>query len=93
MIMHSSGKGHIDGPDRRKSNAALISIISNLALVILKFITGTAIGSVSIVSEAVHSSVDLLAAIIAFFPLRHPASQLMRITHSGMERSKIYREL
>jgi len=88
MIMHSSGKGHIDGPDRRKSNAALISIISNLALVILKFITGTAIGSVSIVSEAVHSSVDLLAAIIAFFSVKtsgKPADEDHPFGHGKVE--------
>jgi len=41
---HSSSKGHIEGPDRQKSNAALFSIISNSALVILKFILVSFIG-------------------------------------------------
>jgi len=68
--MFIDNRSEKSSPDRKKSNAALLSIASNLALVILKFITGTAIGSVSIVSEAIHSSVDLLAAIIAFFSVK-----------------------
>ncbi|MDD1761604.1 MAG: cation diffusion facilitator family transporter, partial [Methanothrix sp.] len=71
-----------------KSNAALLSIISNLILVILKFITGTAIGSVSIISEAIHSSVDLLAAIIAFFSVKtsgKPADEDHPFGHGKVE--------
>ena len=54
--------------DRRKSNAALLSVASNTLLIILKLLVGMWIGSVSIISEAAHSSVDLLAAIIAIRP-------------------------
>jgi len=39
----------------------------------MKFIVGTAIGSVSIISEAIHSSMDLIAALIAFFSVRKSA--------------------
>jgi cation diffusion facilitator family transporter len=80
--------GNADSPDRRKTNAALLSITSNLMLVILKFITGAAIGSVSIVSEAVHSSVDLLAAIIAFFSVKtsgKPADEDHPFGHGKVE--------
>lgn len=56
--------------DRRKSEAALISVISNAVLVVLKLAVGAAIGSVSIISEAVHSGVDLLAAMIAMFAVK-----------------------
>lgn len=53
-----------------KSKTAFISICSNTALVILKIIVGYATSSISIISEAVHSFLDLIAAIIAFFSVR-----------------------
>ncbi|MDD5484174.1 MAG: cation diffusion facilitator family transporter [Kiritimatiellae bacterium] len=53
-------------PHRQKVNAALLSIGSNTFLVALKTIAGAMIGSVAIVSEAIHSGMDLLAAAIAF---------------------------
>jgi len=59
--------------DRLKQNTARLSIISNTCLVLMKFIVGFAIGSVSIISEAIHSSMDLIAAVIAFFSVRMSA--------------------
>lgn len=56
--------------DTRKARVALLSIASNTTLVVLKLIVGTAIGSVSVISEAIHSAVDLVAAIIAFVAVR-----------------------
>jgi cation diffusion facilitator family transporter len=53
-----------------KVKVARLSIISNSLLVILKLIAGIISGSVSIVSEAIHSSMDLVAALIAFFSVR-----------------------
>jgi len=57
-------------PQRRKIKAALISVISNTILMVMKLIVGLMIGSVSIMSEAIHSGVDLLAAIIATFSVK-----------------------
>jgi cation diffusion facilitator family transporter len=59
--------------DRLKVKTAHLSVISNTGLVILKFTVGFAIGSVSIISEAIHSSMDLLAAVIAFFSVKKSA--------------------
>ncbi len=59
--------------DRLKEKTARLSIISNTGLVILKFVVGMAIGSVSIISEAIHSMMDLVAAVIAFFAVRKSA--------------------
>jgi cation diffusion facilitator family transporter len=56
--------------NKRKSNVAMLSVISNSSLVILKLAVGLMIGSVSVISEAIHSGVDLLAAIIALFAVR-----------------------
>ena len=53
-----------------KTAAARISVISNTSLVIIKFVAGFLSGSVSVISEAIHSMMDLLAAIIAFFSVK-----------------------
>jgi cation diffusion facilitator family transporter len=53
-----------------KVNIARLSIFSNTLLIILKLIVGLISGSVSIISEAIHSSMDLMAAVIAFFAVR-----------------------
>lgn len=50
-----------------KKQATLVSIISNSCLIVLKFIAGLLSGSISIISEAIHSSTDLLASFIAYF--------------------------
>ncbi|MBK7028755.1 MAG: cation transporter [Bacteroidales bacterium] len=55
---------------KRKSNVAILSVISNSTLVVLKLVVGILIGSVSVISEAIHSGVDLIAALIAFFAVR-----------------------
>ncbi|MGC8823742.1 MAG: cation diffusion facilitator family transporter [Bacteroidales bacterium] len=54
----------------QKVRAARLSIFSNLALIVLKVVAGLVSGSVSILSEAIHSGIDLLASFIAFFSLR-----------------------
>ena len=59
-----------DSIDKRKSSVALLSVASNTILVLLKLTVGIIIGSVSVISEAIHSSVDLLAALIALFAVR-----------------------
>jgi cation diffusion facilitator family transporter len=50
-----------------KVKVARLSIVSNTFLIILKVIAGLISGSVSIISEAIHSLMDLIAALIAFF--------------------------
>ena len=59
--------------DQLKQNTARLSVLSNTSLVLMKFVVGFAIGSVSIISEAIHSSMDLIAAVIAFFSVRKSA--------------------
>ena len=60
-------------PDAIKEKTARLSVISNTGLVCLKLVVGFSIGSVSIISEAIHSSVDLLAAVIALISVRKSA--------------------
>lgn len=54
----------------RKKNAALLSVASNSLLIVMKLVAGSLSGSVSIISEAIHSMMDLVAAVIAFFAVR-----------------------
>src|SRR5512136_12039 len=56
--------------DQRKRRVALLSVISNTTLVVLKLAVGLAISSVSVISEAIHSGVDLIAAAIAYYSVR-----------------------
>jgi cation diffusion facilitator family transporter len=53
-----------------KTNIARLSVASNSLLIVMKLTVGIISGSVSIISEAIHSSMDLLAAIIAFFAVK-----------------------
>ena len=53
-----------------KKKTAKLSVISNSLLIILKLSVGIITNSVSIISEAIHSSIDLVAAVIAFFSVR-----------------------
>jgi cation diffusion facilitator family transporter len=55
---------------QRKERVAILSVASNSSLVLFKVIVGVVIGSVSIISEAIHSGMDLLAAIIAMFSVK-----------------------
>lgn len=50
-----------------KTRAALISVFSNSILIILKVCAGILSGSVSIISEAIHSGMDLIASFLALF--------------------------
>ena len=53
-----------------KVSIARLSIASNTLLILMKMAVGLISGSVSILSEAIHSSMDLVAAIIAFLSVR-----------------------
>ena len=85
-----SGSRDIHSLDRLKQKTARLSVISNTGLVVMKFIVGFAVGSVSIISEAIHSSMDLLAAIIAFFSVRKSAEPPMPAIYSGTASLRIF---
>lgn len=54
----------------KKQEAAIFSVISNFILIILKLTIGIYINSVSVISEGIHSSIDLLASVISFFSIK-----------------------
>jgi cation diffusion facilitator family transporter len=55
---------------RTKSGAAALSIASNSVLIAIKLAAGAITGSIAIVTEAVHSLIDLIASVIAFVSVR-----------------------
>lgn len=71
-----------------KTRTARLSVISNSLLIVLKVAVGVITGSVSILSEAIHSSIDLVAAIIAFFAVKvsgNPADDRHPFGHGKVE--------
>src|SRR5512140_2218863 len=73
---------------RRKNAVATLSVVSNATLVVLKLVVGLFIGSVSVISEAIHSGVDLVAAVIALVAVRQaarPADDQHRFGHGKIE--------
>ncbi len=55
---------------RTKSGAAALSIASNAILIAIKLAAGAITGSIAIITEAVHSFIDLVASVIAFVSVR-----------------------
>jgi cation diffusion facilitator family transporter len=77
-----------EDPGRGRSRAAAVSIVSNTTLIALKVIAGVLTGSVAVLTEALHSSIDLLASLIAFFSVRRaeqPADASHRYGHEKFE--------
>ena len=72
----------------KKTKAAAISIASNTALILLKIVAGLVTGSVSLIAEAIHSIMDLIAAIVAFFSVKvsdQPADRKHQFGHGKAE--------
>jgi cation diffusion facilitator family transporter len=73
---------------RARSRAASVSIVSNTLLIVLKIVAGVLTGSVAILTEAMHSAIDLLASCIAWFSVRRaeePADAQHRYGHEKFE--------
>ena len=65
-----------------RRGAATLSVLSNILLTLLKLLAATLTHSVGLLSEAVHSGVDLVAAGVAFFAVRKadsPADSAIRV--------------
>lgn len=58
----------VEGPT--KFGVARLSIVSNSVLIALKVAAGAITGSIAIITEAVHSSIDLIASVVAYLSLR-----------------------
>jgi cation diffusion facilitator family transporter len=71
-----------------RAPVALLSIVSNTGLILLKLVAGAVTGSVAILTEAIHSAIDLIASIVAYFSVRQaetPADASHRYGHEKFE--------
>ena len=71
-----------------KSRVAAISIFASASMAAAKFVVGIAIGSLALISEALHSSVDLVATIITWLVVRvsdRPADEEHHYGHGKLE--------
>ncbi len=71
-----------------KPAAAGVSIASNAILIALKLAAAAITGSIAILSEALHSMIDLIASVIAFVAVRRadePADEEHPYGHQKME--------
>jgi len=80
--------GHVLHQDSEKSSVALSSIAAAFLITGLKIIVGIETGSLGILSEAAHSGLDLLAAIITYLAVRfsaRPADKTHLYGHGKIE--------
>src|SRR5216683_7416102 len=83
----SSAENLLEGA-REKKRAALWSVVSAVALVSLKVFLSVRTGSLGVLSEALHSSLDLIAAIITFLSVHfadQPADEKHPYGHGKVE--------
>ncbi len=71
-----------------KSRVAAISIFASAGMAAAKFVVGIAIGSLALISEALHSSVDVVATVITWMVVRfsdRPADDEHHYGHGKLE--------
>src|SRR5438270_7548818 len=80
--------GLVVGEVKEKKRAALLSVVSALVLVSLKSFLVIRTGSLGVLSEALHSGLDLVAAVITFLSVRvsdQPADERHPYGHGKFE--------
>src|ERR1700716_2901749 len=71
-----------------KSRVAAISVFASAGMAAAKFVVGIAIGSLALISEALHSSVDVVATVITWVVVRvsdRPADHEHHYGHGHLE--------
>ena len=71
-----------------KTRVAMISIFASAAMATAKFVVGIAIGSLALISEALHSSVDVVATVVTWLVVRvsdRPADDEHHYGHGKLE--------
>src|SRR6202521_3765257 len=71
-----------------KTRVAAISVFASAAMAAAKFVVGIAIGSLALISEALHSSVDVVATVITWLVVRvsdRPADHEHHYGHGKFE--------
>src|SRR5580692_7753545 len=71
-----------------KSRVAAISVFASAGMAVAKFAVGIAIGSLALISEALHSSVDVVATVVTWMVVRvsdRPADKEHHYGHGKLE--------
>lgn len=71
-----------------KAKVAAVSVLASASMAAAKFAIGIAIGSLALISEALHSTVDLVATIVTWFVVRvsdRPADEAHHYGHGKLE--------
>lgn len=69
--------------EKEKNRVALTSVIAAVILTLFKLIVGVSTNSLGILSEAAHSALDLIAALVTFFAVRYAAKPADEDHHFG----------
>jgi cation diffusion facilitator family transporter len=75
-------------PHAAKRSAAIFSVVAASLITLLKFVTGVLTGSLGMLSEAAHSSVDLIASVITLLSVQvsdRPADEDHNYGHGKIE--------
>src|SRR3990172_7907026 len=54
----------------KKEKVAIVSVVASGSLAAVKFVVGVAIGSLALISDALHSVIDLGATLVTWFAVR-----------------------
>ncbi|MCL2119204.1 MAG: cation diffusion facilitator family transporter [Planctomycetaceae bacterium] len=74
--------------EHEKNRVALVSVLAAVFLTVTKIIVGVMTGSLGILSEALHSGLDLIAAVITYISVRisdKPADKQHQYGHGKVE--------
>ncbi len=74
--------------NEEKISVARLSVYSNTFLVVMKLVVGVMMVSISVISEAIHSGIDLVAAVIARYSVKksaQPADEDHQYGHGKFE--------
>ena len=73
---------------QEKKFGAAVSIVSNTVLILIKVLAGILSGSISVLSEALHSFADLSASCLAYFSVSKSANRQTMTTRLDMANTK-----
>jgi len=74
--------------ENEKQSVAFSSVLAAIFLTAMKLVVGLLTGSLGILSEAAHSGLDLIAAVVTFFAVRvsdRPADEVHQFGHGKVE--------
>jgi cation diffusion facilitator family transporter len=74
MLRQQSGEKAPTQLERRAASAARLSLIFNFLQTTLKFVGALLTGSISLLSEALHSASDVLSSLVSFVSIRAAAA-------------------